>query len=242
MVNSANRTALAWQYWARAFGCSADTLCSTHQGWEWVVEQVRMESDPESCAVPPELSLIRDPATGVVYETEGFRSEWLNVPPHSPEFQLAALQTALNKKDMGTMLHGRFCVTGSKQYSRPINVSPLGRASRKSIPKQQLSSGSPVQTIGQWVRDSGIWHKVYESVQPVPGRAPQIEAVPYGLYTQYAARQMMQAHSVSHSPSSHIGRSPAVTQCRRRPTVSMRCTRVTVFRHCDHSPSFCGRH
>ena len=44
--------------------------------------------------------------------------------------------------------------------------------------------------MGQWTKVQGVWHKVYRTQQPVPGRAAQLEIIPRGQYYQFAARQV----------------------------------------------------
>ena len=43
---------------------------------------------------------------------------------------------------------------------------------------------------GQWVRDHGVWHKVYKCVPPIQGRDANYEATPLGNYRERSTRQI----------------------------------------------------
>ena len=179
-----------WQYWARVFGYSAPGLLTPPECEQWVLAEEQRSAPLTECAVVPRERLIQDPITLMVYDTKQFQPGWISIPPFAVPHPAAELQSMAGRQDDSELLSGAFCLTQRQGFRAPSAAEPMQRPQRRSLDAKQYDRNAPRAVSGQWIRDHGVWHKVYKCVQPVHGRQVNYEAIPLGSYRERCARQI----------------------------------------------------
>jgi hypothetical protein len=85
-------TQLQWEFWARAFGYSADTLVRTAEQERWVTSQQGLPVGSGRRGERPSVQLIRDPFTMAVYETKEAQPWMVDFSNDTPLYRVSELQ------------------------------------------------------------------------------------------------------------------------------------------------------
>ena len=143
------RKAFGWQYWARTFGYSANTLLTNQAGMRWLVEQERLGPPVDACSDPPSERMFQDPVTRIVYDADKFHASWLSIPAHVEPSQIRELQTASLTAPIENLVFGTLCITHVRPFVRPQSVVPLARATRKSLGPRSYDPTAKREVCGQ---------------------------------------------------------------------------------------------